>query len=205
MPIPRHPSKTRKSPSPSPRSGSPNSRGTRDSRDDLLARARQVRLVAFDVDGVLTDGRVTFSSSGGEMKSFDIKDGHAIKIAQRAGLRIAFITGRESTVVDRRARELGVELVYQGAKDKRQALERLLRDTGMAAAEVAYLGDDLVDLPVLSRVGLGGAVADAVTEVRAAARLVLQAEGGRGAALELVRFILVAQGKWQEVVGRYRE
>jgi 3-deoxy-D-manno-octulosonate 8-phosphate phosphatase (KDO 8-P phosphatase) len=173
--------------------------------DDLLARARAVRLVAFDVDGVLTDGRVTFSSTGEEMKSFDIKDGHAIKMAGRAGLRVAFITGRESAVVERRAAELGVGLVFQGAKDKRAALADLLEDAELSGDEVAYLGDDLVDLPVIARVGLGCAVADAVPEVREAARMVLSAPGGRGAALELLRFILGAQGRWDELVRRYRE
>ncbi len=205
MPFPGHPAKKKKPPSSSSRSGSPADKGRRDHRHDLRARARRVDLVAFDVDGVLTDGRVTFSSSGREMKSFDIKDGHAIKLAARAGLRVAFITGRKSAVVDQRARELGVELVYQGAKDKRQALERLLLDTGAAAERVAYLGDDLVDLPVIARVGLGCAVADAVPEVRAAARLVLKAEGGRGAGLELIRVILASQGKWKAIVRSYLE
>jgi YrbI family 3-deoxy-D-manno-octulosonate 8-phosphate phosphatase len=181
------------------------SANTPSTREDLLARARRVRLVAFDVDGVLTDGKVTFSSTGEEMKSFDIKDGHAIKMAGRGGLRVAFITGRQSAVVDRRAAELGVGLVYQGAKDKRTALADLLEDAEVAADEVAYLGDDVVDLPVIARVGLGCAVADAVPEVREAARMTLAAPGGRGAALELLRFILMAQGRWEELVKRHRD
>lgn len=170
---------------------------------DLAERARKVRLVAFDVDGVLTDGKVTYSSSGEECKSFDIKDGHAIKMAVRAGLRVAFITGRQSAVVERRAAELSVGLVYQGAKDKRQALAHLLDDAEVSAEEVAYLGDDLVDIPVLARVGLGCAVADAVPEVKRAARMVLESPGGRSAALELLRFILQAQGRWEGLVKPY--
>ncbi len=174
-----------------------------DITDPIVKAARAVRLIAFDVDGVLTDGKVIYSSSGDEIKSFDIKDGHAMKLAKRAGISIAFITGRTSGVVQQRADELGVKHVYQDAVDKMAALDSLLSETGLTAKEVAFIGDDLIDIPVIQRVGLGCSVSDGVEEVRARADLVTSAPGGGGAGRELIEFILKAQGLWDDVISTY--
>lgn len=169
----------------------------------MLASARKVRLVAFDVDGVLTDGKVSYTSSGDEIKSFNVRDGHAIKLAQRAGLTVAFITGRMSPIVDIRAGELGVKHVFQGVKDKIVALDDLLSTLGLESSQVAYMGDDLVDLPILLKVGLGCAVADAPSEVRERAAVVFDSPGGCGAARDLIVFILKAQDLWDSTLKRY--
>ncbi len=173
------------------------------SLEKAAEKARNIRLIAFDVDGVLTDGKVIYSSSGDEIKSFDIKDGHAMKLAKRAGISIAFITGRTSGVVQQRADELGVKYVYQDAIDKMAALDSLLSETGLTAKEVAFIGDDLIDIPVIQRVGLGCSVSDGVEEVRARADLVTSAPGGGGAGRELIEFILKAQGLWDDVISKY--
>lgn len=167
------------------------------------ALAAPIRLVIFDVDGVLTDGRIVIDEEGRESKFFDVRDGHGLKLLQRAGLQVAFLTGRESRVVEVRAAELGVGLVRQGARDKVAVYEELLARTGLTDREVAFAGDDLVDLPVMRRVGLALAPADAAGEVRAAAHWVARSAGGRGAAREMVELILKAQGRWAEVVARY--
>jgi len=169
----------------------------------LLEAAGKIRLIALDVDGVLTDGRITYSSSGDEIKSFNVRDGHAVKLALRAGLVVAIITGRESPIVLRRAEELGIFRVYQGALDKMETLGELLADTGLDPVQTAYMGDDVVDLPVMKAVGLGCAPSDADPEVLARADLVTGASGGKGAVRELITFILSAQGLWEEVMARY--
>ena len=165
--------------------------------------ARKVRLVGFDVDGVLTDGKISITSSGEEIKSFHVRDGHAIKVALRAGLAIAFITGRKSSIVDLRARELGVKHVFQGVKDKIVALDSVLSSLGLEPSQVAFMGDDLVDLPVMLRVGIGCAVADAPPEVRERAAIVFDSPGGSGAARDLIVYILKAQGMWDRTLERY--
>ncbi len=174
-----------------------------DRERNLLETAGKIRLIALDVDGVLTDGRITYSSSGDEIKSFHVRDGHAVKLALRAGLVVAIITGRESPIVLRRAEELGILRVYQGALDKMEALRELLADTGFDPVQIAYMGDDVVDLPVLRAVGFGCAPSDADPEVLARADLVTGASGGKGAVRELIRYILSAQGLWEEIMARY--
>ena len=164
----------------------------------------RIRLLISDVDGVLTDGRLIFDAAGVESKEFHVRDGAGLKYWIRAGHRAALLTGRESTVVARRAAELGIDLVEQGATDKLPALGRLLAAAGCAAAETAYLGDDLPDLPVLRAVGFAVAVADATEEVRAAADYVTAARGGWGAVREVVELILKAQGRWDGIMARYR-
>jgi YrbI family 3-deoxy-D-manno-octulosonate 8-phosphate phosphatase len=151
----------------------------------------------------MTDGSITYTSSGEEIKSFHVRDGHAIKLAKRAGLMIAFITGRTSDAVQRRSDELGVDYLYQGAVDKGEALDSLLSETGLTAQEIAYIGDDLIDIPIVQRVGLGCAVSDGVEEVRTRADLVTSAPGGGGAVRELIEFILKAQGLWDDVISKY--
>jgi 3-deoxy-D-manno-octulosonate 8-phosphate phosphatase (KDO 8-P phosphatase) len=171
----------------------------------LLERARKTRLLMMDVDGVLTDGRIIQDGHGHELKVFDVKDGHGIVMAHRAKLRTALISGRESGTVTRRAEELGIELVFQKIWNKLEVYEKILVATELTHDEVAYVGDDLVDIPLLRRVGLAVAVADAVDEVKAAAHLVTQRPGGQGAVREVIELILRAQGHWDGLIERYTQ
>ena len=158
--------------------------------------AQQVRLVALDVDGVLTDGGLHYDPEGREQKRFHVADGLGIKLLRRAGLEVAIISGRASPAVAARARELGIAHLHQGVEDKRALLDQLLARLELCPAQVAYMGDDLPDLPVLRVVGFPAAPADARPEVRQAARWVTSAPGGRGAVRELAEHLLKAQGKW---------
>jgi 3-deoxy-D-manno-octulosonate 8-phosphate phosphatase (KDO 8-P phosphatase) len=169
----------------------------------LAARAGRVRLLLLDVDGVLTDGTITISADGGEAKRFDIKDGAAIVWAQRLGLRVALLSARPSPVTTRRAAELRIRIVIETSDPKITAYEQLLRRLKATDTDVAYMGDDLLDLPVLRRVGLALAPADAVAEVRRHAHHVTSAAGGRGAVREAVELILKAQGRWQPFVDEW--
>ncbi|MCJ7500194.1 HAD-IIIA family hydrolase [bacterium] len=162
-----------------------------------------MKLIAFDVDGVLTDGKISYTSSGEELKSFDVRDGHAIKMAFRAGLTVAIITGRQSPMVQRRCEELGIELFFQGIKNKLLTLDGLMESSGYEASHIAYMGDDVVDLPVMMSVGLGCSPSDAAEEVRQRSDLVTGASGGNGAARELIFFILQAQGLFEELMASY--
>ena len=166
-------------------------------------RAKQVRLLLLDVDGVMTDGRLGFDGSGRELKFFYARDGIGIRLLQRAGLRVGILSGRKAKVVELRARELGIDLLLQKSQDKAQGLEEVLRREGLRPDQICYVGDDLVDLPVLFGVGLAVAVADAVPEVRAAAHFVTQKPGGRGAVREICEALLKAQGRWTAEIGRY--
>lgn len=168
-----------------------------------LERAQKIRLLIMDVDGVLTDGRIWQDSLGQEFKSFDVKDGHGIVMAHRAKLRTALISGRESESTVRRAKELGIEIVFQKIWNKLEVYEQILRDTELTPEEVAYVGDDVIDIPLLHRVGLAVAVADAVEEVKAAAHVVTQRAGGQGAVREVIELILRAQGQWATLMERY--
>jgi 3-deoxy-D-manno-octulosonate 8-phosphate phosphatase (KDO 8-P phosphatase) len=169
----------------------------------LLERARKTRLLMMDVDGVLTDGRIIQDCHGHELKVFDVKDGHGIVMAHRAKLRTALISGRASETITHRAEELGIELVFQKIWNKLEVYEKILGDTALTHDEVAYIGDDLVDIPLLRRVGLAVAVADAVDEVKAASHLITQRPGGQGAVREVIELILRAQGHWDTLIERY--
>ncbi len=171
----------------------------------LLERARKIRLLIMDVDGVLTDGRIIQDSYGHELKVFDVKDGHGIVMAHRAKLRTALISGRQSETITRRAQELGIEIVYQNIWNKLEVYEKVLAQTHCTHEEVAYIGDDLVDIPLLRRVGLAVAVADAVDEVKASAHLITQRAGGQGAVREVIEYILRAQGAWDALLARYTQ
>ncbi len=164
-----------------------------------------IKLLLLDVDGVMTDGRITYDNNGGELKSFDVKDGHGLKLLQRAGIEIGIITGRQSAVVARRAAELGIELVYQGVKDKLVPFHEILEKLRISPEEVAYVGDDVVDLPVMRRVGFAITVADAVEDVKPFADLVTTRDGGRGAVREVCDFLLKKSGRWATVANRYFE
>ncbi len=167
----------------------------------LEHRAAAIRLLVLDVDGVLTDGRITYTADGVEIKSFHVRDGSGIVFWQRMGGKSVIISGRTSKAVDVRAAELGITMVVQGSSDKRAALDRVLEATGLQAAEACAVGDDLPDLPVLRSCGLAAAVADACPEVRAAAHYVTQMRGGRGVVREIVELLLRAQGRWCELTG----
>ncbi len=169
----------------------------------LLDKAKQIQLVIFDVDGVLTDGSLFLGDHGEEYKAFHSRDGHGMRMLQDYGVRIAIITGRRSQVVTHRMQDLGVELVFQGHRDKLPALERILQDTGIDAEHIAYVGDDVVDLPVMARVGLAIAVNDAHHWAQQHAHWVTAHAGGRGAAREVCEFILEAQGKLSQALGDY--
>ncbi|MFQ5585991.1 MAG: KdsC family phosphatase [Thermodesulfobacteriota bacterium] len=171
--------------------------------DQCREKAGKIRILALDVDGVMTDGKIVYDDDRRQLKFFDVKDGHGIKLLMRGGVDVAIITSRESRVVLHRARDLGIELVYQKALKKVDAFEELMRVKGVAAEEVAYVGDDLIDLPVFRRAGLSVAVADAVREVREQADYVTERRGGNGAVREICELILRLQGRWEEVTARY--
>lgn len=170
---------------------------------DLLQRAKAIRLAVFDVDGVLTDGKLYFLPDGSEFKTFNTLDGHGIKMLMASGVRTAIITGRSSPVVERRAKNLGITHLFQGREDKLVALDELLAELGLGYEEVAYLGDDLPDLPAIHKAGLGMAVASADPFVRQHADGVTQARGGEGAAREFCELILRAQGNLEAAQSAY--
>ena len=170
---------------------------------DILARAKRIRLAIFDVDGVLTDGRLYLSDSGEEMKAFDTQDGHGMKMLQACGVEIAIITGRTSRCVEMRAKNLGISLLFQGASDKLLVYRDLMASLGIDPAETAYMGDDLVDLPVLRRCGFALAVPDAPDIVRQHAHYVTRKRGGRGAVREACEFLMRMQDKFDEQLAGY--
>jgi 3-deoxy-D-manno-octulosonate 8-phosphate phosphatase (KDO 8-P phosphatase) len=157
-------------------------------------RAARLRLVALDVDGVLTDGRLYYGPQGEALKVFDVRDGHGIKMLLGHGIEVAILSARSSDIVGTRARELGIARVLQGRGDKAAAWSELLRDAGVDAAQAGFIGDDLPDLPVLARAGFAATVADARDEVKAAAHWIAGQAGGRGAVRALAEFILQAKG-----------
>jgi len=162
-----------------------------------------IKLIVFDVDGVLTDGAIIVDDHGVESKHFHVRDGFAMRAAMAMGMPIGIITGRMSRVVSLRMTELSVPWVQQGAKDKGAALETLCQRAGLQPDETAYVGDDLIDLPALLRCGYPIAVQDAVEEVRAVAKYVTQTPGGRGAARDAIEHILKAQNRWDELLEQY--
>jgi 3-deoxy-D-manno-octulosonate 8-phosphate phosphatase (KDO 8-P phosphatase) len=170
---------------------------------DVLARARRVRLMAFDVDGVLTDGVLWYGPQGEAFKAFHTLDGHGLKMLAASGVRIAIISGRDSPAVSRRAEELGVAHVLQGVDDKGPAFDDLLARLGVAAGEAGYMGDDVVDLPVLGRCGLACAPAQAHERVLQRAHYVSAAAAGRGAAREVCELLMHAQGTLDAALARY--
>lgn len=172
---------------------------------DVVGRARKIRLLVMDVDGVLTDGRMVLSDRGDELKMFHTHDGIGLALAHRAGLRTAMVTGETSPIAKARAAKLGVETVVLGARRKGEAVDALLASADLPAESLAYIGDDLLDVPALQRAGLAMAPADAVPDVRAIAHVVMRARGGRGAVREAVELILRAQRSWDTVVGRFVE
>ena len=169
----------------------------------LADRCRSIKLVLSDVDGVMTDGRIIFDNQGIETKAFYIRDGLGIRLWRRAGYKFGILTARSSHIVQLRAAELGVDVVRQGFEVKLPVAQEVIADLDMAAEEVCYVGDDLTDLPVIRRVGLGVAVADACAEVQEAADYVTRLAGGRGAVRETIETILKAQNRWAELIKTY--
>ncbi len=169
----------------------------------ILDKARAVRLLILDVDGVLTDGRLYYADDGEESKSFSTQDGAAIKMLGDTGLLIAIITGRHSKLVARRAAELGIQHVYQDAADKARALDDLIHHTGIDRPHIAHVGDDLGDLPLFNRVGLKLSVPSAHPEIIERADYVTQAPAGLGAVREVCHLLMIAQQTWAAALGRY--
>ncbi len=171
--------------------------------DELFKRLERIRIFLTDVDGVLTDGKIILDNNGNEMKFFDVKDGHGIKMLKRYGIEVGLITGRESEVVLHRAKELGITIVYQKAFKKVEILEKILREQHLSRLEVAYCGDDIVDIPVLKRVGVAFTVNNAVDECKNIADYITHRNGGNGAIREITDLILKAKGVWEEVKKKY--
>lgn len=168
-----------------------------------LPQARQVRLLLLDVDGVLTDGCITYGTGGLETKSFNTQDGLGIKLLQESGVAVGIITARTSEAVERRARDLGLAHVFQGKQDKLTIYESILKETGLRPPQTGYMGDDLMDLPILNRVGLAAAPANAVAEIRQRVHYTTERGGGRGAVRELCDLILEAQGNLTRMQAKF--
>lgn len=170
----------------------------------LKEKMKKIKVLAVDVDGVLTDGKIIFDSAGKETKNFHVHDGFALVLFKRLGLRTAIITARGSKVVGIRAKDLNIDRVYQDAYPKIDAYKKMLKDFKVKNAEVCFIGDDLPDLEVLKRAGFSVAVPDAAAEVKRAVDYVTKRQGGKGAVREVVEMILKAQGKWTDVLARYQ-
>jgi 3-deoxy-D-manno-octulosonate 8-phosphate phosphatase (KDO 8-P phosphatase) len=171
--------------------------------EGLAAKIRQIRLLVLDVDGVMTDGRIIMDHEGRETKNFNVKDGHGMKILMRYGVDVILVTGRKSTVVEHRARDLGIGEIHQGVHNKLEIAEAILRNRSMNYDHMAFVGDDIVDIPVLKRAGFSVAVADAVEDVKKCVDYVTVNKGGRGAVREVCELILKAKGEWADVAKRY--
>jgi len=172
-------------------------------RKELTRIAKNIRLLILDVDGVLTDGSIILDNKDNEFKVFHVRDGHGIKMLIRAGIYVAIITGRYSKVVERRAHELGITEVYQKSHDKRIAYRQLVEKYSIDEKEVAYIGDDIVDIPLLKRSGFPVVVADADDEVKAVAAMITKNRGGKGAVREICDFLLKAKGLWEDIIDEY--
>lgn len=168
-----------------------------------MVNASQIKLIVSDVDGVWTDGRIVYAGDDREIKNFNVRDGLAVKLAQKMGLTVALITSRSSPALHRRARELGIEELHQGAANKLEETERVAEKLGVTLKEILYAGDDLPDLGPMSRVGISAAPADAAAEVLHAATWKLTANGGRGAFREVVERLLRERGEWDAIVAEF--
>ncbi|HEX9160392.1 MAG TPA: HAD family hydrolase [Thermoanaerobaculia bacterium] len=168
-----------------------------------MAAASDIKLIVSDVDGVLTDGRIIYVGEQREIKEFNVRDGLAVKLVQRAGVAVAFVTSRKSAALERRARELGVVELHQSASNKLEATERLAQKLGVSFDQILYVGDDLPDLAPMSRAAISAAPADAAPEVLGAATWKLTAGGGRGAFRELVERLLRERGEWEALVQEF--
>ena len=168
-------------------------------------KLKSVKLLMLDVDGVLTDGKIMYNDRGEEIKAFNVRDGHGLKLLMRAGIEIALITGRKSKVVLHRARDLGIKKVYQRVTNKIEIYEKILKGKKLKDIHVGFVGDDLVDIPVLKRVGFSAAVGDAIPEVKKVVDYVASKRGGEGAVREICELLLKVQNKWEGITDRYRD
>jgi 3-deoxy-D-manno-octulosonate 8-phosphate phosphatase (KDO 8-P phosphatase) len=166
---------------------------------NLLSAAKKIKLLILDVDGVMTDGSIILDNFGNELKSFHVRDGHGIKMLMQAGIQVALITGRQSKIVERRAYELGIEDVFQKCYDKKIAYDELTQKYSLDDSEIAYVGDDIVDIPVLRKAGFPIVVADAHEEVKAFAQFITIKDGGKGAVREICDLLLKAKGLWKDM------
>ena len=172
-------------------------------RDEIQRRAAAIRLILFDVDGVLTDGKLYLGRDDEEFRAFYVRDGLAIKMAQAVGLRFGIVSGRDSPLVERRARELEIEIVRQGVHAKGECFEAIAAETGLGADEIGFVGDDLIDVPALRRAGLAACPADACKETLKFAHYRCAAGGGHGAAREVIDLVLRASGRWEAAMQRF--
>jgi 3-deoxy-D-manno-octulosonate 8-phosphate phosphatase (KDO 8-P phosphatase) len=171
--------------------------------DEMNEILKNIQLLLLDVDGVMTDGGIIYDASGLETKCFNVKDGHGIKMLQRYGIEVGIISGRSSVVVENRARELGITLVYQGSLRKLESYDDVKRKTGLDDSRIAYIGDDIIDVPVMRRVAFAAAPLDGLSEARSAAHYVTTCGGGKGAVREVCDLILKGRGVWDEIAARY--
>ena len=169
----------------------------------MQSKLSKIKLLLLDVDGVLTDGRIIYDNQGNELKAFDVKDGHGLKMLQRAGIKIGIVTGRQSQVVVKRAKELGIDILYQKALTKIDPYRKILAEQGLTDEQVAYVGDDVVDLPILRRVGFSATVADAVPDVLPLVDYVSKKPCGRGAVREICDLLIRASGQWESLTEKY--
>jgi 3-deoxy-D-manno-octulosonate 8-phosphate phosphatase (KDO 8-P phosphatase) len=176
-----------------------------ESPSDLTGSLSRIRWVGFDVDGVMTDGGIVLAADGTESKRFNSRDGHALKLLVRSGIKVAIITGRRSRVVELRALEVGITELHQAASDKLAVYRSVLEAEGLTPEETAFAGDDMVDLPIMIRAGLSMAPSDAAPEVLARARFITRSRGGHGAVREMVEYLLRGQGLWDRIMDGYTE
>jgi 3-deoxy-D-manno-octulosonate 8-phosphate phosphatase (KDO 8-P phosphatase) len=174
-----------------------------DIRQEIIDKAKKIKMLLLDVDGVLTDGRIIYDSSGRDMKFFDVHDGLGVYCLKKAGIKTILITAKGSRAIKPRARDMRVEAVFENIFPKTVVLEKVLKKYGLKAEEVCFAGDDLVDLAIMKKVGLPIAVFNAAPEIKQRAAYVTLKLGGHGAVREVVELILKAQGKWEEIVGLY--
>lgn len=172
---------------------------------EVIERAKRVKLLVLDVDGVLTDGRIVYGASGEEIKNFDVNDGLGILLVKRAGIKTVIVTAKASRVVTKRSKELRIDKVYQDFHYKIDALKKIRRKFRVKDDQICFIGDDIIDIPILKRIGLAVCPPNAMSEVKPFAHLITENRGGHGAVREVCNFLLKAQGKWDKITSRYFE
>lgn len=172
-------------------------------KKSLREKLQHIKILIMDVDGVMTDGRIIINDDGRETKNFDVRDGHGIKLVQRYGIEVALLTGRQSEVVKHRANELGITEVHQKIFNKKEVFVEILQKNNLNADQAAFIGDDIIDIPVLKEAGFSATVADAIDIVKKTVDYVTKNKGGRGAVREVCEMLLQAQGRWPEIAAKY--
>ncbi len=172
-------------------------------KKSLREKLQHIKILIMDVDGVMTDGRIIINDDGRETKNFDVRDGHGIKLVQRYGIEVALLTGRQSEVVKHRANELGITEVHQKIFNKKEVFAEILQKNNLNAYQAAFIGDDIIDIPVLKEAGFSATVADAIDIVKKTVDYVTKNKGGRGAVREVCEMLLQAQGRWPEIAAKY--